>query len=107
MNQNNKNYIEGKWGIGIANKWMLWYFPLFIMVVFTPAFFGYEQLCDSLAIAMIFFLLVLDLYLRVSKSQKNLLDSLTFPDEGYVLHIVIFPLPVWMVCSIVLILVFV
>jgi hypothetical protein len=102
MKYKNRNYIDGKWGFGVANKWLLWYLPLFLIVTLAPTALGYDELGNYMAVGMIIVLLGLDLYSRIFKSKKNLLDGLTFPDEGYILHLFILPLPVWIACVMVL-----
>ena len=94
---NNKNYIFGRWGIGIANTWALWFLPIFFTVTLIPVWLGYPTIAEMAACTSILLLIMHDLYLRIFKSDETLLNGLTFPDKGYIFHVFILPIPLWMI----------
>ena len=102
-----KNYFSVGY-FGIANLWVLWMAPLYLIIVLGLFFLGYEAAGNFMAVFLIFVAGFLDIFLRL-KTKKltdesngftykiTLFDRLTIPKAGYIFHFFIFPFPLWIV----------
>lgn len=97
-----KNYFYFWNYFGIANVWVLWFAPLYLLTVFLAIAYIGESFGMFLSWFEIALLGLYDLFYRVKFSQQPLFDALTFPAEGLIFHFFIFPFPVWMASGIVL-----
>lgn len=96
------NYIWTSY-FGIANVWLWWFFPLFLLLVLIPTAYGHESLGGILGIFALIGLMVLDIKIRIKRSHFKTFDALTLPKEGYIFHLFIFPIPLWMACIVAII----
>lgn len=99
MNKKPTNYIWGRY-FGIANVWLWWFLPVFLLLVLVPTAYGYESVGGVLGLLSLIGLLIYDIRIRVKRSTFKLFDALTIPDEGHIFHFFIFPIPLWMACII-------
>lgn len=101
-----KNYFHFNSWLGIANIWVLWFAPIYLATVFGAIVYINEQTGNFLAWFNILLLGIFDICYRLKNSKESIINALTFPAEGLILHIFIFPLPVWMASFIIVAIVF-
>jgi len=101
-----KNYFYFWNYFGIANVWVLWFMPLYLMSVFIAMEYISESFGTFLAWFEIALLGFYDAFYRIKFSKESLFNALTYPKEGLIFHFFIFPFPVWMASGMVLVTLF-
>lgn len=100
-----KNYYNFGW-FGIANIWILWALPLYLIIYFFVSLLGNDFLNDVVIYGLPIMFGMYDVYVRLSHKNEPILDNLTFEERGYVLHLFIFPFPVWLAILVIIIIAF-
>ena len=100
-----KNYYDFGW-FGIANRWLFCALPLYLIIYYLISLLENDFLNKVVMYGLPIIFGLYDLYIRLSHKNEPILDNLTFENRGYVLHLFIFPFPIWFVVLVITIIAF-
>ena len=100
-----KNYYDFGW-FAIANRWLFWALPLYLIIYYLVSLLENNFLNNVVIYGLPIMFGIYDLYIRLSHKNESILDNLTFENRGYVLHLFIFPFPIWFVVLVITIVAF-
>ena len=100
-----KNYYDFGW-FAIANRWLFWALPLYLIIYYLVSLLENNFLNNAVIYGLPIMFGIYDLYIRLSHKNESILDNLTFENRGYVLHLFIFPFPIWFVVLVITIIAF-
>jgi hypothetical protein len=92
--------------VGLTNIWLLWAIPLYMLSYYLVSLIGNDLFNEVVIYGLPALFALYDLYIRLTNKNGSVLDNLTFEDRGYVLHLFIFPFPVWFVGLVLFVIVF-